>query len=225
MATSTEAPAGRGTTPTWGGDRLPVAPRQRRPGLAILAVVLILGGALFSAALVLRSGAKQNVVMATHDVQQGQPFVLADFKQVQVAPGDAPVIGWSRVGLLVGKTATTDVKSGTLMHVGLVGSDPLPRAGFVLANAALKAGNVPKVNPGDEVRVTWTPHEGLNTADAPQTPQTAIIIDTATVVAITGVRPDGTVLITLNIPERRQTDFTRWAYLQSISVIKLHQGG
>jgi hypothetical protein len=225
MATSTEAPAGRGATPTWGGDRLPVAPRQRRPGLAILAVVLILGGGLFSAALVLRSGAKQNVVLVTHDVQQGQQFVRADFKQVQVAPGDAPVIGWSRVGLLVGKTATTDIKGGTLIHVGLVGNDPLPRAGFVLAQAALKAGNVPRLSRGDDVRVTWTPKEGLDRGDAPQIPQTAIIIDTATVVAVSNVRSDGTVLLTLNIPEARETDFTRWAYLQSISVVKLHQGG
>ncbi len=224
MATSTDMPQGR-AAPAWGGERLPVAARQRRPGLAVLAVVLILGGALISAALVLRSGAKQSVVLATQDVQQGQVFKLADFKQVQVAPGDVPVITWSHVGELVGKTASADIKNGTLMHVDLVGNDPLPRDGFVLAGASLKAGSLPHLVPGDHVRVTWTPHEGLNRTDAPQTPQTGIVVNAATVVAVSNVRPDGTVLITLNIPESRETDFTRWASLQSVAVVKLHQGG
>lgn len=228
MATSTDAPPGRAGTPGapgWSGDRLPVAPRRRRPGLAILAVVLILGGALFSSALVLRSGAKQSVILVTRDVPQGQQFSLTDFKQVQVAPGEVQVVGWAHVRELVGKTATADVKSGTLLHLGLVGDDPQPRAGFVIASAALKAGQLPSLKPGEKVRVLWTPHEGLDMRNTPSIPRDGFVVREATVYTVSGLRADGTVLIQLQVPEGRQTDFTRWGYLQSIAVVKLHQAG
>ncbi|MEP6696808.1 MAG: SAF domain-containing protein [Pseudonocardiales bacterium] len=224
MATSTDAPASRAATPYGGGDRLPVAPRQRRPGLAILAVVLILGGALFSAALVVRSGAKVSVVVLRQDVQQGQRIAATDLAQQQVAPGALAVIQWTQRSQVVGKTAAVDLRAGTLLNTNLLGNDPLPRADTVNAPVSLKPGQVPPVAPGESVRVLWTPHEGQNLANAPTPPRDGIVVDRAVVIAVSGVRSDGLVLLILNIPQGRQTDFTRWASMQSLSVVKLHQG-
>jgi hypothetical protein len=226
MATGTDAPAGRTATPGWAaGERLPVAPRQRRPGLVVLAVVLILGGALFSAALVLRSGQKQSVVVVTRDVPAGQRFVSADFGPAQVAPGALPVVTWPQVRQLIGKTAAADIKSGTLLNPALVGNDPLPRVNSVNAAAALKAGQLPSLVPGDLVRVLWTPQPGLSSDEAPNPPLDGVVVNHATVYSVSGVRPDGTIVVTLVIPESKQSGFARFASRQSISLVKLHQGG
>lgn len=225
MSTSTDAPAGRVATPGWGGgDRLPVAPRQRRPGLAILAVVLILGGALFSAALVLRSGAKVNVVTMSQDIPRGQKLQATDFTQAAIAPGSLAVITWAQRTQLIGKTAAVDLKRGQLLSVNLVDNDPLPRTGTITAAVSLKPGQLPRLSPGEKVRVTWTPKESQSLANAPVPPHNGIVVDEAIVVSVSALRSDGFVQLLLNIPEGRQTDFTRWAALQSLSVVELHQG-
>ncbi len=229
MSTSTDTPAGRVATPGWSGDRLPVAPRQRRPGLAILAVVLILGGALFSAALVLRSGAKVSVVVLAADVPQGDRFTATDFRQAQIAPGDVKVVKWSQRGDAIGKTATVFVMKGTLLNSSLLGVDPQPRDGFVIAPASLKAGQVlTALSAGDQVRVMWTPPPGQQQSvkdGAPTHAASGIVVDRAVVDTVSGLRPDGTILITLIIPEDRQSSFAQFATLQSIDIVKLHQAG
>lgn len=225
MATSIDAPAGRAATPAWSGDRLPVAPRQRRPGLAILAVVLILGGALFSAALVLRSGAKQSVIEVVNDVPEGQRFALTDLRQVQVAPGPVAVVRWSHVREVVGKTAAADIKRGTLLHPGLLGIDPLPRSGTAIVPAAFKAGQLPSLSPGDKVSVLWAPQAGSDPKEAPRYPTTGVVVDGAIVYSVSRVHPDGTAIVQLVIPLSKVSDFARFATLQSLTLAKPYQGG
>lgn len=53
------------------GERLPTPPRERKPALAALAVLLILVGALGATMLVLRAGDRIEVVKVTSDVQAG----------------------------------------------------------------------------------------------------------------------------------------------------------
>lgn len=228
MSTSTDAPGGRVAAPGWvGGDRLPVAPRQRRPGLAILAVVLILGGALFSAALVLRSGAKVSVVVMGADVTQGEPFEATDFRQAQIAPGGIKVIKWAQRGTLIGKTAAVDIKSGTLLNVDLTGDDPQPRAGYVISPATLKAAQMPGIRPGDRVRAVWAPPAGQTMDGAPVEASgwNGIIVDKAIVWTVSGRRADGTFDVNLVIPEGNQSKFSRYANRQDISLVKLNQAG
>src|ERR1700678_2033634 len=53
------------------GRRLPSAPRERKPALAALAVVLVVGGALLAALLVVGAGHKTGAIEITQTVGQG----------------------------------------------------------------------------------------------------------------------------------------------------------
>src|SRR5688500_13092246 len=59
-----------------GGQRLPAAPRERKPALAALAVLLILGGALTSAYLVMASGQRVAAIRIAQPVAAGQRIPL-----------------------------------------------------------------------------------------------------------------------------------------------------
>ena len=72
--------------------RLPVAPRDRRPALAALALLLILLGALGSALLVFRSGDRESVLAASHDIAFGQVVSRSDFTTVRAAAEGAALV-------------------------------------------------------------------------------------------------------------------------------------
>src|SRR5690349_24888724 len=74
------------------GDRLPVPTRQRRPRLALLALVLILGGAALAASLVLTSGRKQEYRVVAHDIALGRAPTRGAFRQLALAGTN-----WSRL--------------------------------------------------------------------------------------------------------------------------------
>jgi hypothetical protein len=139
--------AGPGGGPTPGGpggptgDRLPVPTRQRRPALAALAVVLILGGAALSGYLVLSSGQKQSVLVLAQDVPYGHEFAASDFREAQLSySSDLEPILTSQLGDLVGK------------------------AGVVAPDGQYP---VEGVSPGDTVKVLYTPRSsGGDTAAA-----------------------------------------------------------
>src|SRR5262249_33505157 len=59
------APAARG---------LPVPVRERRPALAWLAVLLILGGALATALLIIRADQRVSAILVTKPIGAGRPF-------------------------------------------------------------------------------------------------------------------------------------------------------
>jgi hypothetical protein len=72
------------------GNRLPSAPRERKPALAALAVLLILGGALLSTSLVLSSGDTVSAIGLARDVRPGQQFTGADLKEIKVPKSGGP---------------------------------------------------------------------------------------------------------------------------------------
>ena len=57
--------------PSMSGERLPTPPRERKPALAALAVLLILVGALGATMLVLRAGDRIEVVKVTKAIPAG----------------------------------------------------------------------------------------------------------------------------------------------------------
>src|SRR4051812_12001454 len=76
-------------------QRLPVPPRERKPALAALAVILILGGALVSAYLVMASGQRVNAVSISQPVAAGQLIPDSALKQVQIGNTGIPFIYWT----------------------------------------------------------------------------------------------------------------------------------
>ncbi len=91
--------------PTWaeptapGARRLPGRPRERRPALAALAVLLILGGALAAGFLVLQSGKRVAAIEISAPVGAGQRIPVSAMQQVQIAAGSGlDYVPWTEAG-------------------------------------------------------------------------------------------------------------------------------
>src|ERR1700679_2596860 len=64
--------------------KLPGAPRERKPALAALAVVLILGGALAAGYLILQSGKRVDAIQITREIGQGQQIPQSEIGRAHV---------------------------------------------------------------------------------------------------------------------------------------------
>lgn len=135
------------------GDRLPVAPRERKPALAALAVLLILVGALGATVLVLRAGNKIEAIRITQRVAAGQPLPASAITEVDVADGSGlHYVPWSQRGALGSYRAATDLLPDTpLVGEMLTHSKALPN-GQVVVGLSLKDGQYPAgIQAGDHV--------------------------------------------------------------------------
>ncbi|MFI0447766.1 hypothetical protein [Actinomadura sp. 6N118] len=127
-----------------GGQRLPVAPRERKPALAALAVLLILGGALASAYLVMASGQRVSAIRIVQPVAAGQPIPLSALQEVQV--GDTGVeyyIRWSERQKVTRAYAAVPLVNGALLTNGMLSKTAEAERGRVVVGLALKPGQLP----------------------------------------------------------------------------------
>ncbi|MEV5377177.1 hypothetical protein AB0L26_14550 [Streptomyces nondiastaticus] len=139
------------------GERLPSAPRERKPALAALAVLLILVGALGATVLVMRAGERIEVVKVKQRVTAGKK--ISDSRDViePVMVAEDPSIKyvrWSDRGLLAKYHAVSDIVPGSLL-VGsmLTGKEGLAE-GKVVVGLSLKEGQYPQgLAEGDTVSV------------------------------------------------------------------------
>jgi hypothetical protein len=147
---------------TMAADRLPVPTRQRRPMLALLALVLILGGAALAATLVLTSGKKQEYLLVNRDIALGQTLTRADFRQQALAATNSSVFApvpvadfFSRVE---GKKAKIALKKGSLLSEGTFGPAVTPAVGLGQMSLTVPEGRYPSgLAAGDVVKVLYTP--------------------------------------------------------------------
>jgi hypothetical protein len=170
--TTDRAPAGNQPTPPGGsgwssprssgrkGDRLPSRPRERKPALAALAVLLILGGALASMSLVLRSGETVPAIGIATSVPRGQQIPLEAMREVQVARSGVAFVPWSQRFQVAKFYAATQLTPGSLLAQSQVSRSGLVHSGQVVVGLALKPGQYPAGDPkghplqiGDTVRV------------------------------------------------------------------------
>ncbi|MEV4110549.1 hypothetical protein [Nonomuraea sp. NPDC049695] len=140
--------------------KLPVPPRERKPALAALAVLLILGGALATTLLVLRSGDRVSAIRVTQQVGAGQKFPEQALEEVKIA-ADSGVdyVSWSQRDLVTKSFAAVTVLPGTLLtnKMGVRASTELGE-GKATVGLSLKPGQMPSgVQPGDRVQVIYVP--------------------------------------------------------------------
>jgi hypothetical protein len=136
------------------GERLPARPRERRPALAALAVLLIAGGALASATLVLRSSQTVPAIGVARPVARGQRIPLDALRQVQVARTGVEYVPWDQRGQVTRYYAATALVPGSLLAHRQVSTARMVGAGQVVVGLALKPGQLPagQLKPGDTVR-------------------------------------------------------------------------
>jgi hypothetical protein len=146
------APARGGLRPP--GERLPARPRERRPALAALAVLLIAGGALASASLVLRSSQTVPAIGVARPVARGQRIPLDALRQVQVARTGVEYVPWDQRDQVARYYAATALVPGSLLAHRQVSTTRMVGAGQVVVGLALKPGQLPagQLKPGDTVR-------------------------------------------------------------------------
>jgi hypothetical protein len=138
------------------GHRPPSAPRERKPVLAALAILLIAGGALGTGYLVLQNGKREGAIEVSSVIAAGQQIKLADLSDVQVASNTNPLTftPWTEVQQVTQSYARTTLYPGTLLtqemaatSSGLIGTSA--RVGL-----ALKDGQFPdQLAVGDIVNI------------------------------------------------------------------------
>ncbi|MDZ5621561.1 SAF domain-containing protein [Nocardioides sp. HM23] len=102
-------------------------PRQRRPALAALALLLIVGGALVAGLLAVRMDSRVPVLAASQPIEPGMQITEEHLQVVRVASEDIPVIPEEFTDEVVGAYATTRIEPGTLLTENNVSSeDPIP---------------------------------------------------------------------------------------------------
>lgn len=147
------------------GQRLPVARRERKPALAALAVLLILGGALASAYLVITSTDQVSAIRIREPVAAGQKIPLSAMEEVQIsAASGLEYVPWADRQEFAEAYAVVNLVKGTLLTGGMAspaGSNPAAE-GKVVVGLALKPGQFPAggLSAGDQVSIYAVGGEG-----------------------------------------------------------------
>jgi hypothetical protein len=146
--------SGRPSLGVAAGQRIPVPRRERKPAMAALAVLLIVGGALISAYLVMASGRRVPVISVVQPVAAGQRIPASALREVQVsAGGGIDYIPWGDRGKVTQTYATVTLVKGSLLTNGMISSGSSVAKGTVVVGLALKPGQLPAggLQPGDRV--------------------------------------------------------------------------
>jgi hypothetical protein len=136
------------------GERLPSPPRERKPALAALAVLLILAGALAATLLVMNAGDRVSVVRTTQNVPAGGTLDRSNTTDVLVAEDDSiHYLRWDQIDLAAKQYKLKNAVPKGALVVGemLNGKDVATVAeGKALVGLALKEGQYPgRLKPGD----------------------------------------------------------------------------
>jgi uncharacterized membrane protein YgcG len=168
----TGAGAGRSAAPAQPsvGDRLPTPPRERKPALAALAVLLILVGALGVTMLVLQVGNRIEVVKVTKEIQAGEAVTKDNATSVMVAADDSiNYVKWDQLDTLKTLKAKTTIYADTVVMGQMFAEKAGLPAGKASVGLALKEGAYPAdIKAGDIVsayRVSST-GSGSNSSDS-----------------------------------------------------------
>ncbi|TYB48391.1 hypothetical protein [Actinomadura chibensis] len=134
---------GRSGLGTSGGQRLPASQRERKPALAALAVLLILGGALASAYLVMASGERVSAVRISQPVAAGQQIPASALEEVQVGDTGIQYISWSERAKVTRYFAAVPLVKGALLTNAMISPADGPAKGRLIVGLALKPGQFP----------------------------------------------------------------------------------
>jgi hypothetical protein len=205
---------------TFERGRLPVAPRDRRPALAALALLLILLGALGSALLVFRSGDRESVLAASHDIAFGQTMSRSDFKTVRAAADGANLVPARLVDTYVGTRATSTIPEGALLSPRMFSVTTLvPESGEgvgIVLDPTRRPSQVPKT--GQVVRVYFVSGNGTSTESTPDNP---VIVNAARVIATGHGAGAGTTSITVLVRSDLVSDVADLASSGNLAVTVL----
>ena len=143
--------------PPGGGVRPPSAPRERKPALAALALLLIAAGVLASVYLQTQAGNRIGVIELSRRVSQGQQVTAADITEAMVVRDSSiSYVTWSERGLLGKYTTQTDLVAGTILVGQMLTTAPAANGSTATIPVTLKAGQYPADRSRSATRSTRT---------------------------------------------------------------------
>lgn len=126
------------------GRRPPSAPRERKPALAALATLLIVGGALGAGYLVQNNDKRVWAIEVSSVIGVGQRIRAGDLTEVQVAENTRlDFWQWSDLAQATSEYATTTLYPGTLLTPRMATPSNSQAANYVEAELPLKEGQYP----------------------------------------------------------------------------------
>jgi len=143
-------------------QRLPGPRSDRRPALAALALLLVLGGGLVSGLVVYRSGQRADFLVLARDVAPGRRITDDDLGTARIAGTGARAVPASRRSSVVGEYATAALYAGTLLTPQMVAPTQAVPDGGAVVGIALDTSEAPAggVGLGDVVRILQVPARG-----------------------------------------------------------------
>jgi hypothetical protein len=127
-----------------GGRRMPSAPRERKPALAALAVLLVALGAVAAGYLVINAGHRVGAVEITQQVGQGQRIPASAIKEVEIASNSGiNYVAWQYANRVAGIYAAVQIPAGTLLTSAMTSATNNLAAGNVQVGLSLKPGQAP----------------------------------------------------------------------------------
>jgi hypothetical protein len=123
---------------------MPSAPRERKPALAALAVLLVALGAVAAGYLVINAGHRVGAVEITQQVGQGQRIPASAIKEVEIASNSGiNYVAWQYANRVAGVYAAVQIPAGTLLTSVMMTATKNLAAGKVQVGLSLKPGQAP----------------------------------------------------------------------------------
>lgn len=123
---------------------MPSAPRERKPALAALAVLLVALGAVAAGYLVINAGHRVGAVEITREVGQGQRIPASAIKEVEIAANTGiNYVAWQYANRVAGVYAAVHIPAGTLLTPAMTTATNNLAAGKVQVGLSLKPGQAP----------------------------------------------------------------------------------
>ena len=123
---------------------MPSAPRERKPALAALAVLLVALGAVAAGYLVINAGHRVGAVEITQQVGQGQRIPASAIKEVEIASNSGiNYVAWQYANRVAGIYAAVQIPAGTLLTSAMTSATNNLAAGKVQVGLSLKPGQAP----------------------------------------------------------------------------------
>ena len=135
--------------------RLPSAPRERRPLLAALAVLLIVGGALLAGLLAVQMDKRVQMLAAADTIQAGQTIAKEDLVSASVSSDLRTLIPADQIDQVIGRTARVEVAKGQLLDASQIATAPVPGEDQQVVGVSVASGRFPAggLGAGDMVDV------------------------------------------------------------------------
>lgn len=137
------------------GARLPSAPRERRPLLAALAVLLIVGGALLAGLLASQMDKRVQMLAAGDTIRAGEVITKEDLVSAMVSSDLSTLIPADQIDQVVGRTARVEVAKGQLLDSSQIATTPIPGGDKQVVGVSVASGRFPAggLGSGDMVDV------------------------------------------------------------------------